>query len=501
MSGYKSSIITYNRRGELLISLQNLNKNLKSSEKVISLLFELINEKINELDKFNKLYDYRSQIEKCKNDFRFIEDEIKKLDKKFEDAPKFAITKIQEIIDEYHNTSNHLITLQKKLTELDKSLDKIKEFKNLIYQIKEFENNSIDYFNQNTSIIKEWNLEAFNNLIQEREHLLKELNTLNNSQEIKIDEAKNLLSRFRIFFNRVKNLALEYTEKDNHIKMLIQNIEIIRQKLEYVLKDAKSNSISSKIKELLNTLDNHLQNLKSKKIESAETFLNKVKSIIPTFPELDNKFLEIDKLWSQINLLITSKSQELNKWFPSEYQKLMDKKTELKTKFARNLEKSIFHLSDEKHQIDEYLTELEKLLHDIEKLSNDTEEKENLHNKRLYLIKALREVCASLGFKEIDKPDYELKNDPNSPVIQNFDTLNAGVIKFIFNLDGKLETDSNISIDNCGNEFSTISEILKEQFGVETDFKIVEEPEPNRNKKSAKDLPKSSDKKQIKGYQ
>jgi len=119
-------------------------------------------------------------------------------------------------------------------------------------------------------------------------------------------------------------------------------------------------------------------------------------------------------------------------------------------------------------------------------------EKDNLHQKRLYVIKSLREVCASLGFDEINEPLYEKEGDAYSPVVQDFDTLIHGTLTFRMALEGNVESSSGISIDNCGEKFSEISELLREQYGIETSFKRAGEEEPLKKAKTAKDLPKSS---------
>ena len=61
-------------------------------------------------------------------------------------------------------------------------------------------------------------------------------------------------------------------------------------------------------------------------------------------------------------------------------------------------------------------------------------------------------------------------------------------------LEGKLESSSCISVNNCDEEFSKFSDILKSQFGIETSLKRVEEGEPIKKYKTAKDLPTSAGK-------
>ena len=140
------------------------------------------------------------------------------------------------------------------------------------------------------------------------------------------------------------------------------------------------------------------------------------------------------------------------------------------------------------------LTHLRRLSEDTEATRADATEKNELHKKRVYVVQGLRAVCASLGFQEIDKPHHAEKNDVYSPVVQSFDTMNLGAITFRVALEGRLESSSGIVVGKCDDEFIHIAELLKEQFGVETAFKLVEAGEPLKKTWTAKDLPTSAKK-------
>lgn len=51
------------------------------------------------------------------------------------------------------------------------------------------------------------------------------------------------------------------------------------------------------------------------------------------------------------------------------------------------------------------------------------EAQEDKHRKRLYLLKALRQVCADLGFQEVADPRYEREGDRGSSILFSVDTL------------------------------------------------------------------------------
>ena len=94
----------------------------------------------------------------------------------------------------------------------------------------------------------------------------------------------------------------------------------------------------------------------------------------------------------------------------------------------------------EAHQflVEEQYPPLTQLLDEIEKdliaKIKWAEEQESKQQKRLYLLKALRQVCGEMGFEEIDAPHYENKGDRGSRILFTVDTLDRGRIKFTLSL-------------------------------------------------------------------
>lgn len=108
----------------------------------------------------------------------------------------------------------------------------------------------------------------------------------------------------------------------------------------------------------------------------------------------------------------------------------------------------------------------------------------------MYTLKALRVICASLGFKEVSEPSYEKEDDCGSPVVQTFDTLNEGLVTFRLYLHNKIESDSGIDVEVCRDEFEKLSKLLKDKYGVDTSFRrIGQEAAPQRLSKTEKPMP------------
>lgn len=104
---------------------------------------------------------------------------------------------------------------------------------------------------------------------------------------------------------------------------------------------------------------------------------------------------------------------------------------------------------------------------------------EDRHRRRLYLLKALRQVCADMGFGEIESPRLENESDRGSRVRLGIDTYNQGIVTFFLSLDS-VEADSCISESFCLDDFNKLSTRIAEQFGVQTSFRMADGSPPPR---------------------
>jgi len=137
------------------------------------------------------------------------------------------------------------------------------------------------------------------------------------------------------------------------------------------------------------------------------------------------------------------------------------------------------------------LTELGKILESADRLINsrinDAQEMERKHQKRLYVLKALRQVCKEMGFAE-SEPRYE-KEDKRNRIVYEVDTLDQGNIRFFISLDS-ISANSAIPKNNCLEEFDKVSQFLEDEFGVKTKFMVEgARPDEKRIHKGEIDLP------------
>ena len=101
------------------------------------------------------------------------------------------------------------------------------------------------------------------------------------------------------------------------------------------------------------------------------------------------------------------------------------------------------------------------------------EEQEAKHQKRLYLVNALRSCCAEMGFREVFEPVPENEADRGSPIRYRVDTLDRGMIDFAVTLETihTFAEDADTPDANCFEAFDQISGFLQEHFGLDTKFK------------------------------
>ncbi|HOF89698.1 MAG TPA: hypothetical protein PLZ36_16575, partial [Armatimonadota bacterium] len=117
----------------------------------------------------------------------------------------------------------------------------------------------------------------------------------------------------------------------------------------------------------------------------------------------------------------------------------------------------------------------------------DAREAQQQH--RLYLLKALRQVCAEMGFEETAPPRYAREGDRGSDILLTVDTIARGQIAFTVALDG-IRTDSGLTDRECPQDFQQISQFLDEEFGIETAFHLENgEPLPVLKARGEKDEP------------
>jgi hypothetical protein len=174
--------------------------------------------------------------------------------------------------------------------------------------------------------------------------------------------------------------------------------------------------------------------------------------------------------------------QLLGLWFPSGRNAAWE---------ARLAEAGRLAGAEQYTRAEEALAEIQA---DLDKAVERAEAQEHLHQKRLYVLKAVRQVCADMGFVETADPRYEREGDRGSPILLRVDTVNQGHIAFSLKLDG-IGSFSEAAEGRCFEEFDALSKFLEDEFGVQTEFNMADgSPRPALKTAEAKQLPKASGK-------
>ncbi len=151
----------------------------------------------------------------------------------------------------------------------------------------------------------------------------------------------------------------------------------------------------------------------------------------------------------------------------------------------------------EKMLQEEHYSKLDPLLGNlhgaITKAGSESESLESQHQKRMYLLKALRQVCQDMGMKEVSTPQFESSSQRGSKINLQVDTINHGHIKFSLALDGISSFAGTEQQTHCFHDFGRLSRHLEEQFGIQTKFRTEAGEEiPEDRARNELDLPEDT---------
>ncbi len=273
---------------------------------------------------------------------------------------------------------------------------------------------------------------------------------------------------------REKEEKIELLQEISNLK---KEIKIVREYLESLLLNTSEGlrtTFSQEVKETQEWLTLELPVIEDLNMDTEISILRK---IYFQFKEIAEKGRNLKEV---LTFCFTQKADEMGK-------ELTKKLIDLEQFYFQNIRVLKLWCEEEdikrwKRKIEEGYQLLEKedyaaLYSKIESLFKELKDKiefsqiqENKHQKRLYLLKALRQVCKEMGFEEVVAPYYEKKGDRGSRILFIVDTFDRGKIKFALSLDN-ITSFSEASEDKCFEEFDKLSEFLEEEYGIKTEFK------------------------------
>ncbi|MCS7279056.1 MAG: hypothetical protein NZ530_03230 [Thermodesulfobacteriaceae bacterium] len=292
-------------------------------------------------------------------------------------------------------------------------------------------------------------------------------------------------------------------EKEEKIQLLQEianfknEIELIKDYLEDLLHHTSEGlklTFFQEVKEAQKWLDTlEIPKIEDLSMDTELSILRKTHSQLKEIVEKGRKIQEVltfafTQKADEMGKTLTKKLNDLKQFYFENYRVLKlwwDEKSinYWKTK----IEEGYQLLEEEKYGILSLL--LDKLYEELKAKVEFSKLQEEKHQKRLYLLKALRQVCKDMGFEEIVSPHYEKEGDRGSRILFTVDTFDRGKIEFAISLDS-INTFSEASEDKCFEEFDQLSQFLEEEYGIRTEFKYEDGLRPPKLiKKGEMELP------------
>lgn len=314
-------------------------------------------------------------------------------------------------------------------------------------------------------------------------------------KDLQTKKIEGLINRTHSLVSNIADTSAEDTVIANQLseygEFLKDKTVILKKLLEELENIQLPDAVRDMNIDFLESTHGKIQELKDK-ILSTEKKLDEIHLNVINLNAADKSLSGIEFNTQRLKNEFQSNEMLLKKWMPAEYNGLIRNYRAFQEKLTQY--KKALSSKKDTVKTTRKLKEAEVMLNDLHqrllKSADEVSQREEQHQKRLYILMGLREVCASLGFEEVSGPGYERENDYNSPVIQKFDTLNEGLVTFRLNLNSSIESDSGISLEVCEEEFGKLSDLLTQEYGVETAFKRVgQEDEPKRISETEKPVP------------
>ena len=274
--------------------------------------------KLEELNRKNKkeLDDVNYEKKVLKDKLEFDKKELEKLKKELDDKKIMLVRKYTDLTNSKEEKAKNdqlLDTLNKKLTEIQKSAnekktefektDKAKDFKR-----KELEKKNKDLNNGQMNLDKlESSMKKQDDLVNKVETELNKVSSDILSSDNKIADNKVKVSKEQATIDDIQSKDVEQLSKDNkkNIEKIAESIKNMKKELETINKDLiKNNNLSIKTKELMsNILNDPDQKINSKKDlanklqDEIKEYLDNMKKIFPLIPEI-----YFENIWRMVNV-------------------------------------------------------------------------------------------------------------------------------------------------------------------------------------------------------
>lgn len=483
MSGYKES--SYSFRNQVRDAINNYHQTISSLD-ICGAIMTGIKSTVKEFF----LFPADSRTAEKINEWTRKQEQIKSSISGSYYASQETVYNSSQLVDEGRRLYKEILAMKSMIKNKKRLLDsKIGEIEAKLEANKEIIDKYVDQKDRNDVTSQ---LEKFKESIKKEDITKAELDSAEkgiNALEEKTDKLIKMAQKREDEFiqketvKRFTNVKKELDSIDYSLRYTIKSItegikEVINEEVNIAKEWLNQKMTCLKISENKNVTDNIVSEL-NEMLKKGEDIKRNLEKALEKASNLKD---EIENDVSSIEVFFNGNKNLITSWLGrEEVDKLENILEGLKIKVDKG------YLRDIKGQIEE-------LKKEIEDKANKARDLETKNQKRLYLLKALRQVCADMGFSEKMPPKYEKENDRSSRIILTVDTHNQGLITFYLTLDS-ISADSEIADNYCFEEFDKLSANLVEKFGIQTKFRRPqEEPKPKRIRKGELEEPDSSGK-------
>ena len=501
MSGTKTSDINYDRRGELILNIRSTKEDLLRNLKFFNNQIKELCSMIKEGAKLIKNKDLKILLGNCIDTLTTRSEELERKESalnNFSVRTNAAISELEREQQSFRDEYEFNKRISDELKAIGLRISDTVRIDNIISKLESDFGGVKGLIKDKGHLLQEWVSNEYNamliegNLLKQRfDNFIRDIAS-GKTDKTSLSSINKIYRDVRSHINRISDILTDCTVKDSEVKALKKEIERLRKEIDEHHVLAKDSIIKNVLEDYLDRLKKDEGLIEKKEFQGVDNRLNTISHNLPLLKETDKINSDIESEINKVESIFKEHDGIFKDWVPKDYEGYLNVKgsiaaklSEFKKELGNNIDTAKF---------DSLLTQSMNLSDKVASSLSLAMEKENLDQKRIYVIKSFRQVCKDLGFKEMDRPRLKETGNPYSPIVQTFDTLNRGTITFTVALEGKLESSSCISVNNCDEEFSKFSDILKSQFGIETSLKRVEEGEPIKKYKTAKDLPTSAGK-------
>lgn len=276
-----------------------------------------------------------------------------------------------------------------------------------------------------------------------------------------VQDIQNLSSESKVLINRLREMLLNASAgiKNTFKDDVDKANKIISKHLQLSNSEINLDSNAGNLRHSQNSLQQAVNELRKTHLDLKVAFTEQAN-------EIGQK---LSKYLAKLEGKIMTHEQLIHNWWGepqiSTWQAELDNANKL--------------LSSQEYSIAQPL--MEKINQEVDDQVSFAAIQEDKHQKRLYLLKALRQVCAEMGFREETNPTYEIEGKRGSNILLLVDTRNRGRIQFTLSLE-KINSFSEIADERCFEEFDKLSQFLQEGFGIHTHFQSPGQRPPSQDR-------------------